>query len=72
MAVAAGVGALMEKPLDLTRLLKTMQDLLADPVEVRSRRLCGHVQDARPVPSASARFFGGDAAGILLIAQHLR
>src|SRR5438477_8116437 len=33
-ALASGVGALMEKPLDLTKLLQTIAELLAEPVEV--------------------------------------
>jgi len=49
-AVAAGVGALMEKPLDVTQLLKTIQDLLAEPAETRLRRLCGYNQNIRFVP----------------------
>lgn len=55
MAVAAGVGALMEKPLDVTELLDTMQKLLAEPAETRLLRLCGHGPDTRPVPSAERR-----------------
>jgi CheY-like chemotaxis protein len=38
-AVAAGVGALMEKPLDLPLLLHAIEDLLAEPVEKRLSRL---------------------------------
>src|SRR4029077_6446934 len=34
-ALASGVGALMEKPLDLPKLLLTIAELLAEPVEVR-------------------------------------
>jgi len=45
MAQAAGVGALMEKPLDAAQLLQTMQELLSEPVEARLRRLCGYGQD---------------------------
>jgi CheY-like chemotaxis protein len=56
MAVAAGIGALMEKPLDVTDLLNTMQKLLAEPIEIRLRRLCGDGQDVRHVPSASTLF----------------
>jgi DNA-binding response OmpR family regulator len=56
MAVAAGVGALMEKPLDAPRLLQTIQELLAEPREARLRRLCGLNQSTRHVPSASALF----------------
>jgi DNA-binding response OmpR family regulator len=55
MTVAAGVGALMEKPLDVTELLQTMQALLAEPIEARLRRLCGGVQKARYVPSQEHR-----------------
>src|SRR5438132_667482 len=32
-ALAAGAGALMEKPLDFQELLQTMRDLLAEPTE---------------------------------------
>jgi len=39
LAVAAGVGALMEKPPDVTGLLNTMQELLAEPIEARLLRL---------------------------------
>ena len=55
-ALAAGVGALMEKPIDAPALLKTMDELLAEPAERRLRRMCGYDQDTkhfRP-PSASA------------------
>jgi CheY-like chemotaxis protein len=39
LAVAAGVGALMEKPLDVPLLLHAIEDLLAAPVEKRLFRL---------------------------------
>ena len=55
MAVAAGVGALMEKPLDVTGLLDTMQELLVEPIESRLLRLCGCGHDARHVPSSRNR-----------------
>jgi len=55
MAVAAGVGALMEKPLDVTGLLDTMQELLAEPMESRLLRLCGYGHDTRHLPSAEHR-----------------
>jgi CheY-like chemotaxis protein len=41
LAVAAGVGALMEKPLDLPLLLRAIEDLLGEPVEARLSRLSG-------------------------------
>lgn len=40
-ALAAGVGALMEKPLDIPVLLRTMEKLLAEPAERRLARLVG-------------------------------
>jgi len=49
MAMAAGVGALMEKPLDVSQLLQTMQELLAEPEEARLRRMAGYGQDTRYV-----------------------
>jgi CheY-like chemotaxis protein len=55
-AVAAGAGALMEKPLDAPQLLETMEELLAEPKEVRLRRLCGYRKDVRHIPSDSALF----------------
>jgi DNA-binding response OmpR family regulator len=41
LASAAGVGALMEKPLDVPFLLQTMTALLAEPAEVRLNRVAG-------------------------------
>jgi len=58
-ASVAGVGALMEKPLDVTRLLGTMQELLAEPREARLRRLCGYNRDTRHVPASSSSFLRG-------------
>jgi len=40
-AAAAGVEALLEKPLDFTKLLRTVGDLLAEPPEVRLARMVG-------------------------------
>ena len=53
IAMAAGVGALMEKPLDAPQLLQTIRELLAEPKEERLRRLCGFGPDVHPGPSAS-------------------
>jgi DNA-binding response OmpR family regulator len=53
-AAAAGVGALMEKPLDAEMLLQTMRDLLSETKEERFKRLCGLEPGLRHVPSASA------------------
>ena len=41
-ALGAGVGALLEKPLDFTKLLQTVGQLLAEPAESRRARLAGN------------------------------
>ena len=46
-ALAAGVGALMEKPIEVPALLHTMDELLAEPAEERLRRMCGHQRDTK-------------------------
>ena len=40
-ALASGVGALMEKPLDFPTLLETIRTLLAEPAERRLDRIAG-------------------------------
>jgi CheY-like chemotaxis protein len=40
-ALAAGVGALLEKPLDLNRLLQEIPRLLEEPRQIRLARLAG-------------------------------
>lgn len=57
LAVAAGVGALMQKPLDVPLLLKTISELLVEPVEARLKRLAGVEQTTRcfqPAPEVSS------------------
>lgn len=54
MAVAAGLGALMEKPLDVSQLLQLMEALLAESPEARLQRLCGSGHDAHFLHSQSA------------------
>lgn len=41
LAAAAGVAALMEKPLDIALLLETIRDLLAEPPDMRLARMTG-------------------------------
>lgn len=41
LAKAAGVGALLEKPLDIPVLLETMRRLLAEPMQDRLARIAG-------------------------------
>ena len=52
-AIGAGAGALLEKPMDIPTLLRTMEKLLAEPAEKRLARLAGvetdfHYQPAKP------------------------
>jgi len=55
-ALTAGAGALMEKPIEVPVLLKTMDELLGEPKETRLRRLCGELDDTRYVPPACSVF----------------
>lgn len=43
-AKAAGAGALLEKPLDFTKLLETVNELLAENAEARLKRLTGNAR----------------------------
>ncbi len=61
IAMAAGVGALMEKPLDAAQLLQTMHDLLIETEEARLRRMCGYTRDVRYIPIVP-RFIHADAS----------
>jgi CheY-like chemotaxis protein len=47
LAVAAGVAAFMEKPLDLPLLMRAIDELLVEPVEQRLSRLAGRRPIAR-------------------------
>ena len=49
-ALASGVGALLEKPLDFVRLLETIHCLLKEPTEVRLARLAGKPSGFSYVP----------------------
>ena len=44
-AVGAGVGALLEKPLDIPTLLRTIKRLLAESAEIRLARIAGRETD---------------------------
>lgn len=55
-AVAAGVSALMEKPIDATALLQTVGAVLDESKETRLRRMCGDQSDTRFVPSPTPRY----------------
>ena len=56
VAVATGVGALMEKPLDVSELLHVIQELLAEPREVRLRRRGGQGGQLRHIAASNAEF----------------
>jgi CheY-like chemotaxis protein len=62
-ALASGVGALLEKPLDFTRLFQTIRNLLGEPVEVRLARMAGRPMKFNYVPpkeNVAAREFGAN------------
>jgi len=50
-ALSAGVGALLEKPLDIPTLLKTVNALLAESAELRLARMAGHPTDFLFLPT---------------------
>jgi DNA-binding response OmpR family regulator len=57
LAMDAGVGALMEKPLDVTLLLKTIADLIAENSETHLKRLTGRRNDLRYEPAAHRQIY---------------
>lgn len=52
-ALSAGIGALMEKPLDLEKLFITVRNLLDEPEDVRLARLSGRPTRFHYVPPAT-------------------
>jgi DNA-binding response OmpR family regulator len=50
LAAGAGVGALIEKPLNVPRLLETVKTLLAQPPVVHLKRMAGQISDVQYVP----------------------
>ena len=49
VAMATGVAALMQKPLDIPLLLEAMRDLLAEPTTERLSRIAGHGPQTRKI-----------------------
>ena len=49
-ALASGVGALLEKPLDFVKLFSAIHNLLAEPEEARLARFAGQPSAFRHVP----------------------
>ena len=54
-AVSAGAGALLEKPMDIPTLLRTMEMLLAETAEQRLPRLVGKKTDFHYKPATARR-----------------
>ena len=54
-ALASGVAALMEKPLDLPKLLGLIHDLLTEPDEARLARMNGRSAEFHYLPSREER-----------------
>jgi two-component system response regulator CpxR len=50
-ALSAGVGALMEKPLDFPELLEAIRSLLSEPDDVRIARIAGKRTEFRYSPA---------------------
>jgi DNA-binding response OmpR family regulator len=53
-ALAAGAGALMEKPLDFPKLLETISDLLHESPEIRLARIAGRPAEFHFTPGMHA------------------
>ena len=49
-ALSAGIGALLEKPLDMPKLFLTIRDLLDEPDEIRLARVAGRPSEFHYVP----------------------
>lgn len=56
LAEAAGVDALMEKPLDVPRLLQTIRELMDEPMELRAQRARNRTSGFRYVPCDNGLF----------------
>jgi len=56
-ALNAGVGALLEKPIDIPTLLRTMENLLAESAEQRLARLAGKNSEFtyKPAPGSNEK-----------------
>jgi len=51
----SGVSALIQKPLDVPELLRTIADMLAEPAETHLQRLVGLHRSVRHVPSDASQ-----------------
>jgi DNA-binding response OmpR family regulator len=57
-ALGAGVGALLEKPLDFPKLLQIIRELLAEPVESRLHRVAGRPDRFHYMPTREKQHQG--------------
>ena len=55
-ALGAGVGALLEKPMDIPKLLRTVAALLAEPAESHLARMTGQRTDFHYLPSCKEHY----------------
>jgi DNA-binding NtrC family response regulator len=60
--LAAGVGALFEKPIEVPVLLDTIKKLLEEPREQRLRRLCADLEDTCFIGASAGLFEGRQRA----------
>jgi len=56
LAEAAGADVLMEKPLDVPRLLQNIRELVEEPAEARARRIRDRKRNFQHVPCDSIEF----------------
>jgi DNA-binding response OmpR family regulator len=68
-ALAAGAGALMEKPIEVPVLLNTMEALLTEPPEARLRRMCGYQQDTKHFRPSNAVGAGVLRSSVMKLSQ---
>jgi len=54
-AMGAGVGALLEKPLNFPKLLETIAGLLVEPADSRRARIAGKPAEFRYLPPQKKR-----------------
>jgi DNA-binding response OmpR family regulator len=55
-ALAAGTGVLMEKPLDLPKLILAIRDMLDEPEGIRIARLAGRPAEFHYIPPTQSEF----------------
>lgn len=64
-AIGAGAGALLEKPMDISTLLRTVKRLLAESVETRLARIAGQETDFHYSAALPRKANGDDSVAIV-------